>query len=936
MQVMKVKVSAGNGREYEIELPKDGENSLPCPVCSADRKKPTARSFRFNRDLGVGYCHHCDVRFVSAAKKASGKVYRKPVWTTQGPLTERAAAYMKARCISDDVIDLMQIRGGRFYMPQISAEVDVLCFPYFEDGEMVNIKYRDARKNFAQEKDTKNSFYNIDSIVGCSECVVVEGEMDCLSFMTAGVRNVISVPNGASVGRMEYFDESYDKLAHIERFYLAVDNDKAGWVLRDELIRRLGAERCSVITFGECKDANEFLQTHGSEKLAATLGSAVDVRVDGVFECGDLYDGVFDLYRNGFTPGAALSIPELDSLVTWVTGRLAVVTGIPGHGKALALETDIPTPSGFKKLKDIHPGDLVYGVDGAAKKVIAETDVQYDRPVYDIEFSDGTHVIADENHLWLTDTWKSRRSLSNSKKNGREFGNECKKRGADQRSKRHYESIKTTKEIIQTLRTKSDNRLNHSVKTSQPLHGNCDFNLPISPYTLGAWLGDGHSYSGNITIYEQGIIDKIVASGESFRTSSTKNVIIVNNLYSRICALNLLKNKHIPDCYLNADIESRMELLRGLLDTDGHANKNDLRCEISIINKRLADDIHCLVSGLGIIANMNTSIAKLNGKVISNKYTVTFTTDKNVFGLSRKMDVISGKKLRYNHRFIKNVSRVESVPVKCIQVEGSYYLCTRSCIPTHNSEIVDYVVSRLNLLHGWKVGYFSPENHPLSYHFGKIASKITGKSFDYKYMNEDEFRSVYEYMNQNYYFVSPEDDVTIDSVLDKARYLVRRKGIRMFVIDPYNKLEHLHDRSETETQYVSRFLDRLTVFARKNGVLVFLVAHPRKISHRKDAPGMFDVPTLYDISGSANFYNKADYGVTVYRNWAEQKVSVIVQKVKFKHWGPGGTADFRYNTVNGRLHGMNEDAKYDNYLISGVGTPVQSEMVLMGDDDVPF
>jgi twinkle protein len=145
----------------------------------------------------------------------------------------------------------------------------------------------------------------------------------------------------------------------------------------------------------------------------------------------------------------------------------------------------------------------------------------------------------------------------------------------------------------------------------------------------------------------------------------------------------------------------------------------------------------------------------------------------------------------------------------------------------------------------------------------------------------------------------------------------------------------LFDRSESETQYISKFLDKLANFARINGVLVFLVAHPRKMTNKKDAPALFEIPTLYDISGSANFYNKADYGLTVYRNWSECVVTVIVQKVKFKHWGPGGSIDFCYNTVNGRIHHKGETADYDSYLSRSWNEPVQQ--VMSYDDEVlPF
>jgi twinkle protein len=249
-------------------------------------------------------------------------------------------------------------------------------------------------------------------------------------------------------------------------------------------------------------------------------------------------------------------------------------------------------------------------------------------------------------------------------------------------------------------------------------------------------------------------------------------------------------------------------------------------------------------------------------------------------------------------------------------------------IPGHGkSEIVDFIVTRLNLIHGWKSAYFSPENHPIAYHYGKLAAKISGKSFEHKYMNEVEFKQVFDHMRQNFYFVSPEEDLSIDSILEKAKYLVRKHGIKILTIDPYNKMEHMMERGESETQYISRFLDKLTNFARINGVLVFLVAHPKKMQNRKDDSDLFEIPTLYDISGSANFYNKADYGLTVYRNWKENSVVVIIQKVKFKHWGAGGGVLFRYNHINGRIHLDADAPDYETYVGRQWIQPVQTAIV---------
>ena len=172
-----------------------------------------------------------------------------------------------------------------------------------------------------------------------------------------------------------------------------------------------------------------------------------------------------------------------------------------------------------------------------------------------------------------------------------------------------------------------------------------------------------------------------------------------------------------------------------------------------------------------------------------------------------------------------------------------------------------------------------------------------GKKFSRNTMTYGEYRQVKERLERDFFFIAPESDYKVDSILERAKYLVRRKGIKGLVIDPYNRLENEQGKTN-ETQYISNLLDKLTVFAQRNDVLIILMAHPTKMQKNKD--GNIEIPNLYDISGSANFYNKADFGIVVHRHRAEGTVEVRVQKVKFRHLGETGSAFFRYNLNNGR------------------------------------
>lgn len=225
-------------------------------------------------------------------------------------------------------------------------------------------------------------------------------------------------------------------------------------------------------------------------------------------------------------------------------------------------------------------------------------------------------------------------------------------------------------------------------------------------------------------------------------------------------------------------------------------------------------------------------------------------------------------------------------------------LCVVTGIPgSGKSEFIDEMAERLNIRYGWRFAYFSPENAPLAYHASKLIEKFTGKKFGRTTLSFLEYKQAKEHLEQDFSFILPENGYRLDAILERAKFLVRRRGIKSLVIDPYNRLEN-EQGTRNETQYVSEVLDKLQNFAQRHDVLVILMAHPTKLTKNKD--GIYEAPTLYDISGSANFYNKADFGIVVHRNKAEGTVEVNVPKVKFKHLGTGGTAIFKYNINNGR------------------------------------
>ena len=227
------------------------------------------------------------------------------------------------------------------------------------------------------------------------------------------------------------------------------------------------------------------------------------------------------------------------------------------------------------------------------------------------------------------------------------------------------------------------------------------------------------------------------------------------------------------------------------------------------------------------------------------------------------------------------------------------YITILTGIPSHGkTTLLDFLLVRLLLNEAWAGAFYSPENKPTKLHFSKIAQILIGKSWDgINRLSRQELNMVKEFLDELFWFIKPEKDYTIDSILSSVLQLKRRKGIKFFVIDAWNKLEHLED----STTYIGRVLDKIAVFCELHQVHCFLVAHPTKM--RKEKDGLkYEVPTLYDISGSANFYNKADSGLSVYRDFETNKTFLNVQKVKFEHWGNTGQIELNYDPISRRYY----------------------------------
>jgi len=343
-------------------------------------------------------------------------------------------------------------------------------------------------------------------------------------------------------------------------------------------------------------------------------------------------------------------------------------------GKALSLDTPIPMFDGtWKKMGDIKVNDLLVGRDGKGTKVTFITDIMNNHNCYEIEFDNGEKIIADEEHLWCV-------------------GSSYHKKMINGKTQTHLEKILTTKEIV-------DDISKNKAKTFYINYHNAieysEKNLLIDPYVLGVWLGDGDKRNGRITTHiddyneiSDNIIEKYnISEYRPDKRRETTGYFTIYNLITDLKKINNCNNKHIPNDYLYSSINQRLELLRGLMDTDGYCDIGG-SCEFYQKNELFIDNVRELLSGLGIKSRKRDKIVK------GEKYFIlSFTTcEYDVFKLKRKLD---RQKKCLNHPknkriYIKNIIKIDSVSVKCIKVDNdeSLFLCGKTMIPTHNTSVI--------------------------------------------------------------------------------------------------------------------------------------------------------------------------------------------------------------------------------------------------------
>lgn len=365
-----------------------GKLRMKCPFCSGNRKNhPGEKCLSVDIDNGLYHCFHCgESGYVPTAeevekhdkkrKRREEKLRQRPQKGSYHRPKSFPAEFLIKNCVIQPEaqplvqyltvtrrLDIDVLQKCRITLPYASYEklpdsngpdksadgtdapkdaskreyeqLRCIGFNFFDRGEYINVKYRTIDKRFSFLAKAELIPWNIDAVIGKPLCYITEGEFDALTLIQCGYLETISVPNGAQKN-LSFLDRFVE--THLEdkvRIVLALDNDEKGLMLRDELIRRLDADRCQLVEWPEgCKDANDVLVKHGVDKVRECIEAAHDLPLVGIQTADDVSDQLLSLFEHGMQRGAAIEMKGFDDLMTFETGRYMVVSGRPGDGKS--------------------------------------------------------------------------------------------------------------------------------------------------------------------------------------------------------------------------------------------------------------------------------------------------------------------------------------------------------------------------------------------------------------------------------------------------------------------------------------------------------------------------------------------------------------------------------------------------------------------------
>lgn len=784
------------------------------------------------------------------------KVFVKPEWKNKTTLPEPIVKWFEGRGIRQKTLSDMKISFDKVYMPAVEKELPAIQFNYFMDGELINIKSRSQNKDWALVPKAKLILYNIDSIKGKKEVFIVEGE--CFHPSAE-----VLTPNG--------------------------------WVRLD-------------------KYNNEPVAQYNSNR-----------EIDFVIPLAKIkkqFSGNLIEYSNG-QKFYSLTTPEHNLVVNhYNTGNLVKIKAneIKSFGSVPRVST--------------HNGEGIPMSDWEIKLCIAvsaDFTIRKEGDVYGC-------FKKERKKIRICEILEKLQIPFSCKKDSRDYWSVFIRRGDAPpylfklfpNKWIHHSSLYQKRLIIDEIlfwdgnSVPNRNQIEYSskeihnatfIQTIASLVGFCATIIPRKN-ELGEWYKVSILFSKTTTSLQSLSKNKkeINYNGEVFCLTVPSGMLLVRqnqciSVSGNCDALSLIEAGYVNETSGVVSvpngagvkgnnlsyIDNCIHLFEGVekiyIGTDNDIAGRRLREELaerfgkdrcSYLEWKDKKDGNDVLKAYGI-----EGIHECCSHPINFPITGTFT--------------VSDFSYEIDDMYVNGLDKGVSIGLRdfWLRFVPGYITVITGISNDGKSDFVDEICMRLLTKHQWKGAYYSPENKPTQLHFSKLARKLTGKNWDGdNRITREEVTEVKNYLEKKVFFIQPEKDFSIQNILNTVMELKKEYGIKWFVIDAWNKLEH---KGGSDLAYIGKTLDDLAIFCTAIQVHCFLVAHPRKMDKDKKTK-LRDVPSLYDISGSADFFNKCDNGLTVYVNWATKISEIHRQKVKFSHWGFKGMSEYKYDLESSRYY----------------------------------
>jgi replicative DNA helicase len=597
--------------------------------------------------------------------------------------------------------------------------------------------------------------------------------------------------------------------------------------------------------------------------------------------------------RNQEITGVPTGFIDLDrQLAGLQPSNLVIIGGRPGTGKALALDTPIPTPTGWTTMGDLQVGDQVIDATGKPCEVTFATPVMHDRRCYEVLFDDGSTIVADADHQWFAydfPAWKSFREMQY--RAARPPRNP--KFARDQTALRRQPRVVTTQQMVdEGVHACRDGRPNWYIPLAEPLDLP-DAALPVDPYVLGCWLGDGKTTGSEMTIGaedEEHFRSEFVSAGYGFERRAALQWATVpvagkgawqgyagplRTLTRELGSAGLLRGarKHIPVTYLRASTEQRLALLQGLLDTDGHVERSGV-VDLCLADLPLLRQARELVCSLGHKPGpiRERSIRLPDGRT-AKAWRFGWTPLGPVFRLRRKAgrsEVARSRRIsgRIMRRAIVSIRAVPSVPVRCITVDSPdhLYLAGESMIPTHNTSFALGIAANAALEARTPVLVFSLEmsHRELTQRMLCSEARVDATRMRNGKLLESDWPKISHAvgrLGESPIFIDDNPHLTVMEIRAKARRLKSREGLGLIIID-YMQLMSGRSNAENRQVEISEMSRGLKILARELNVPVIALSQlSRNLESRADKR-----PILSDLRESGSLEQDADVVIFLYRD----------------------------------------------------------------------